>query len=157
MANRKNSLAAGAPEDTVDKRPHVPGLYRRLLPVVCLREIRRSPRFVYHALNDEHDPQYLAEELQITAEAQQLEAEYLAAGTPIEVRGYELPEGLPAPLDNPRFDPSPREVTIGPDDRVDASESFNATKVLYQRVRHYPNCDHAYFQAAFAMAAEFGV
>ena len=97
----------------------VPGLYRRVLPVVCRREV--SERHPDRALRDEHGPQYLAEEVQMTAQADQLAAERLAAGTPIETWWYDMPPGLPAPLDQLGHGPSPRNMTISPDDRVDAS------------------------------------
>jgi hypothetical protein len=162
MANRKNTLATTA-EDTVDRRPRVPGLYRRVLPAVCLREVAHSPGFGWHALLDEHDPQYQIEEARIKAEAAQLAAERLAEGAPIEAWHYDLKDlpapfdQLPAPLDKLGFDPSPRRMTITPDDRVDASADFESVRKTYERARYSPTCDHGYFQAAFALAGEWGV
>ena len=153
VANRKGATAR-ADDDTVDRRPYVPGLYRQVLPVACLREISRSPRFAYHGLRDLHDPQAAVEEAEMAALAEQLAAERVAAGTPVEVQWSELKslpppfDKLSAPLDKPGVDPVPRYVTIGPDDRVDASESFDADRATYERMRRFPNCDHAYFRAS---------
>jgi hypothetical protein len=162
MANRKNTLATTA-EDTVDRRPCVPGLYRRVLPVACLREVTHSPRFVHHALRDEKDPQHQIEAAQIEAQAAQLAAERLAEGAPIEAWHYDLKnlpapfDQLAAPLDKLGFDPSPRRMTITPDDRVDATAHFESARTTYERARYSRTCDHSYFQAAFAQAAEWGV
>jgi hypothetical protein len=49
-------------------------------------------------------------------------------------------------------------MTIFPDDGVDAQNHFDALrKLYYERARYSRNCDHGYFQAAFALAIEFGV
>jgi hypothetical protein len=155
MANRKNTIANTA-EETVDRRPLIPGIYRRVLPVVCLREIGRSPRFAYHGLLDMHDPQRLVEEAEMEALAEQLAAERAAAGEPITVWWYDLPAGLPPPLAQ-LHDPAPRSFTITADDRIDARNYFEGLRRnYYERARHYPNCDHGYFQAAFALAGDFG-
>ncbi|MGO8964995.1 hypothetical protein [Mycobacterium sp.] len=159
MANRKGVVANTA-EDTVDRRPLVPGIYRRVLPVVCLREISRSPRFAFHGLLDLHDPQAAAEEAEMAALAEQLVAERLAAGEPIEARSYdlrELPGKLPPPLDKLGFDPAPRQMIVTPDDRVDATAHFHGLRRLYERARYSRNCDHGFFQAAFALEGEWGV
>lgn len=156
MANRKNTITTTT-DDTVDRRPIARGLYRRVLPVVCLREVTHSPRFVHRALRDEKDPQYQIEAAQIDAQAAQLAAERLAHGTPIEAWHYDVPKDLPAPLDKLGFDPSPRRMTITPDDRVDATAHFESARKTYERARYSRTCDHGYFQAAFALAAEWGV
>lgn len=157
MANRKGVVAAVTAEETaVDRRPKIPGLYRRVLPAVCLREISQSPRFAYHGLLDLHDPQAAVEEAEMAALAEQLAAERTAAGTPIKAQSYDLPPGLPPPLDRIRYDPWPRCITITADDRIDASNHFEGVRKMYERARHYPNCDHGYFQAAFALAEAFG-
>lgn len=140
MANRKNTLAPTG-DDTFDRRPCVPGLYRCVLPVVCLREVAEGPDFGGHALLDEHDPQYQVEEAQIKAEAAQAATERLAAGTPVEAWHYDLKDlpapfdQLPAPLDKLGRDPSPRRMTITPDDRVDATADFESARTTYERAR----------------------
>jgi hypothetical protein len=155
VANRKRQTAAV--DETVDNRPHLPGIYRSVLPAVCLREIRRSPRFAYHGLRDLHDPQAAVEEAEMMVLAEELAERRLAAGESIKAMWYDLPKGLPAPLDKLDFDPSPRSMTIYPNDRVDATKYFNGLRTsYYERARHYPNCDHGYFQAAFALAGEWG-
>ena len=162
MANRKNTLATTG-DDTVDRRPCVPGLYRAVLPIVCLREVAHSPGFWGNALLDQHDPQYQIGEARIKAEAAQLAAERLAAGEPLECWWYDskdLPapfDQLPAPLDKLGRPPSPRRMTITPDDRVDASADFESVRTTYERARYSRTCDHGHFQAAFALAAEWGV
>ena len=52
--------------------------------------------------------------------------------------------------------PSPRNMTISPDDRVDASNYFDGVRRLYEQARRYPNCDHGFFQEAFILAVEWG-
>jgi len=148
VANRKTQRAD---DENIDSRPHVPGLYGRILPVVCLREVRenaiaRSPG-AYLVASD--DPEQMAEwgDEARAAEAAQLAAERLAAGTPIEAKSYDLP-GLPAPLDTLGHDPAPRYVTITADDRVSAEKWQQAIRALYERARWSPNCDHGHFQAA---------
>ncbi len=150
MANRKATVA----RDETDNRPHMPGLYRKVLPVVCLREISRSPRFAYHGLRDLHDPQAVIEESEMEALAGQLAAERLADGIPIDAWWYDLPPGLPAPLDTLGHDPAPRRVTITADDRVDATKWQQGVIELYSRARHYSGCDHAYFRAAMNWPGE---
>lgn len=145
MANRKSRAAI----KTVDRRPRVPGLYRRVLPVVCLREVKERRGF----LEVLGDPVALATwEAAADAEAEQLVEQ--RAGAPVECRWYDLPAGLPAPLDRLGHDPAPRYVTVYPDDVVDASEAFNAARSTYEQARHFPNCDHAHFQAKFDLARE---
>jgi hypothetical protein len=104
VANRKGTTT-GTEDAAGDNRPIVPGLYRRVLPIVCLREISHSPRFAYHGLRDLHDSQAAVEEAEMAALAEQLAEQRLAAGTPIEAQSYELPEGLPAPLDKAALRP----------------------------------------------------
>ena len=157
MANRKAAVAR-TDDEIVDRRPRIEDLYRRVLSVVCLGEIRRSPRFVYRGLRDLHDPQAAVEEAEMAALAEQLAEQRLADGTPIECWSYDLPKGLPAPLDQLGHDPSPRRLTIYPDDRVDASKWFGGVRQTYERAARFsPRCDHSYFQAAFALAREYGV
>ena len=163
MANRKSAALTTA-DDTVDRRPCVPGLYRRVLPVVCRKEVTRSPRFVHHALRDEQDPQCVIEAAEITAQADQLAAERLAAGEPIECWWYDVKElpapfdQLPPPLNKLGHDPAPRNFTVYADDRIDARNHFEGLrKLYYERARYSRTCDHSYFQSAFALAAEWGV
>lgn len=157
MANRKAVVARTA-DEIVDRRPRIEGLYRRVLPVACLRGISHSPRFAYHGLRDLHDPQAAVEETEMMALAEELAIERAAAGTPIECWWYDFPKGLPAPLDQLGHDPSPRRLTVFADDRVDASKWFGGVRQTYERAARFsPNCDHGRFQASFALAREFGV
>lgn len=149
MANRKSRASA----ETVDRRPRVPGLYERVLPVVCLREVKERRDGWLEASGDADA--LAAWEVAAAVEADQLAAQ--RAGAEIECRWYDLPAGLPVPLDRLGHDPTPRYLTVYPDDVVDASEAFNAARSTYERARHFPNCDHAYFQAKFDLAEEFGV
>lgn len=150
MANRKSTAAI----DTADRRPRVPGLYRWILPVVCLREVKDRSGVGFLEASD--DPAALAKwEAGADAEAERLAEKH--AGEPVTAWWYEIPEGLPAPLDKLGHDPAPRYVTVFPDDTVDASEAFNDARRIYERARHFPNVDHGYFRAAFDLAKEFGV
>jgi hypothetical protein len=148
VANRKSTAAV----ETVDRRPRVEGLYRRIFPVVCLREVKERRGF----LEVSGDPVALATwKAAADGEAEQLVEQ--RAGTPVVAWWYDLPAGLPAPLDQVGHDPAPRYLPVYPDDVVDASEAFNVARSTYERARHFPNCDHAYFLAKFDMAKEFGV
>ncbi|WP_406817406.1 hypothetical protein [Mycobacterium sp. M23085] len=149
MANRKSRAAV----ETVDRRPRVPGLYQRVLAIVCLREAQER-RGGWLEVSADADA-LAAWEVAAADEADQLAA--ARAGAPIECRWYELPAGLPPPLDGLGRDPAPRYLTVYPDDVVDASEAFNAARSTYERARYFPNCDHAYFQAKFDLAREYGV
>lgn len=149
MANRKSTAAV----ETVDRRPRVPGLYRRVLPIVCLRE-GKERRGAWLELSGDADA-LAAWEVTAAAEADQLAAQ--RAGTPVVAWWYDLPPDLPPPLDTMGRDPAPRYVTVHPDDVVDASEAFDEARATYERARHFPGCDHGHFRAKFNLAKAFGV
>lgn len=159
MANRKATVAR-TDDEIVDRRPLVPGIYRRVLGTVCLREAEeaRMSRNPGGWLQASDDADELAEwESGVAAEAEQLTGQRLTDRTPIKAKWYDVPKGLPAPLDQLGRDPAPRYLTIYPDDRIDATKWFNGLRRTYERARYFPNCDHGYFQAGFALAGEFGV
>lgn len=135
----------------LDQRPRVAGLYRQVLPVVCLREVKDRRGGGVEVPDDALG----AWEAAALAEADQLAEQ--RAGSPVVAWWFDLPTGLPEPLDKLGHDPAPRYVTVFPDDTVDASEAFNAARSTYERARHFPGCDHGYFQAKFELAKAFGV
>lgn len=157
MARELRGGAAAGTAEGADNRPHIPGLYRQVLLVVCLREVERSHSY---ALADDDVPAELT--ARNDAEAALLADRRLVAGTPIEVWHYDLKDlpapfdQLPAPLDTLGRDPSPRRMTLTPDDRVDATAWFDQQRAIYERARFSRTCDHGYFQSAFILASEFG-
>ncbi len=156
MANKRGTAAGTTTaEETGDRRPYVAGLDRAVLHAVCLREVSDAHGGRSDASGD--DTAMAEWEAARRAEAADLAIERFAAGTPVEAWWYDLPKGLPAPLDQLGRDPAPRHMTIIADDRVDAGAWFGRLRRLYEKARHYPNCDHAYFREAFALAGEFGV
>lgn len=147
MANRKTAALS-----VVDSRSRVRGLYRWLLPVVSLREVRDRRDF----LQASSDADALADwEIDTEAEADRLAIE--RDGSPIDARWTDLPKHLPPPLDTIGRDPAPRFLTVYPDDVVDASAWFGQLRTMYERARHFPNADHGFFSAAADLAKEYGV
>ena len=90
VANRKG-VVSGTTE-TVDNRPHIPGLYQRVLPVVCLREISRSPRFAYHGFATCMTRRPRSRRLRWRRWPSKLAEQRLAAGTPIKAWHYDMPK-----------------------------------------------------------------
>ncbi|APT13043.1 hypothetical protein O981_23310 [Mycobacterium avium 10-5560] len=118
------------------------------MAVVCLREVKDRRGVV-------PDDALGAWETAAQAEADQLAEQ--RAGNPVVAWWYDLPTGLPEPLDKLGHDPAPRYVTVWSDDTVDASEAFSKARSTYERARHFSGCDHGYFRAKFDLAKAFGV
>ena len=158
MANRKG-VVNGTTEETVDNRPHVPGVYRTVLRHWCRREVMNPnngyPVNCYGALEYEHE-EYDAWEADVEAVADELFNERVGLGEPVEAWWYWLPKNLPPPLDQLGHDPTPRRLTVYADDRIGAEAWLGSLRELYERARYYPNCDHEYFRQAFILAEAFG-
>lgn len=95
--------------------------------MVCLREVKDRRGVV-------PDDALGAWETAAQAEADQLAEQ--RAGNPVVAWWYDLPTGLPEPLDKLGHDPAPRYVTVWSDDTVDASEAFSKARSTYERARH---------------------
>jgi hypothetical protein len=159
VANRKATVAR-TNDDHIDKRPHVPGVYRTVLRHWCREEVlnpnNRYPVNCCGALEYEHE-EYTAWEAKVEAVTDRLFTERVGLGEPVDAWWYWLPKNLPAPLDKLGRDPAPRRLTVYADDRIDARNHFEGLrKVYYERARYSRTCDHGYFQAAFALAGEWG-
>ena len=82
--------------------------------------------------------------------AEQLAEQRLAAGTPIEAWWYDMPKNLPPPLNQLGRDPAPRCLTVYADDRIGAEAWLGSLRDMYERARHYPNCDHEFYRQAIS-------
>jgi hypothetical protein len=159
MANRKG-VAATTTTDDVDRRPVVPDIYRKVLPVFCLRlatdaAINRSP-YGWAIASDNAD-RYAEWQAAVQAEADQLVMQH--RGKPIFIDSYDIRNAnvdLPKRLGDIRYDPFPRGLTISPDDRLDASGNFHKWRDIRERWGHRPNADHELYRYAEALGVEWG-
>jgi hypothetical protein len=130
----------------------IPGCYERVLRQQC--RLDAQDRCV-DGLADSGDPQAEAEAI---ATAKELYAE--RAGWPLEVASYVFGDAallpLPKPFDETGSGRGPRRLRVWPDDRIDAAEWAAGVAAKYERARHFPGCDHAYFQSAEALSGRIG-
>ncbi len=127
----------------------VPGVYRAVLREWCRAE-------AVEQLSDPLTGVLAGPEADVLAE--ELFAE--RAGQPLSVRWYVFKDAdllpLPAPLDEVGSGRGPRRLRVWPDDRVDAAEWAADVAAKYEKARHFPGCDQAFFQAAAALTGAVG-